>query len=72
MCGGEKKKKKKKKGGHITTYPRTPPHTSESLKCKNEDHGKNAKTPVTAGMKEQGSSEDRKGKGSQSTTYQQH
>ena len=45
---------------------------SESLKCKNEDHGKNAKAPVTAGMKEQGSSEDRKGKGSQSTTYQQH
>ena len=35
---------------------------SESLKCKNEDHGKNAKAPVTAGMKEQGSSEDRKGK----------
>ena len=34
--------------------------------------GKNiAKAPVTAGMNEQSSLEDREGKGSQSTTYQQ-
>ena len=31
-----------------------------------------AKAPVTAGMKEQSSSEDREGASSQSTKYQQH